>query len=45
MNFDSLKKLAVADDSKDDYDRPESRVEITEIDTTKIVRVFHICTQ
>ena len=45
MNFDSLKKLAVADDSKDDYDRPESRVKITEIDTTKIVRVFHIYAQ
>ena len=45
VDFDSLRKLAAADDSKDDADRPESRVQITEIDTTKIVRVFRFYEQ
>ena len=45
VNFNSLKQVAVDEDTELDDDRPESRVQITEIDTTKIVGVLSTCMQ
>ena len=39
MNFSSLKEVAMGDDGELDNERPESRVQITEIDTTKVVSI------
>ena len=38
VNFESLKEVALGEGSKDGDDRSESRVQITEIDTSKVVR-------
>ena len=37
VNFESLKQVTIPGDSNLNNDRPESRVQITEIDTSKVV--------